>query len=391
MTDRPADSDRPSSLAFPGALKNRIRRMLPLNSSRYHGALNPSDQRRRPFFEGWYFKLIDRSENERLVVIPGVFFGKKAPREKANSSDEGQGDHAFIQLFDGSRGEVRYISYPIQEFAADLDRFSVRIGNSLFERDRLRLDIRDGDFEVQGEARFSGLTTWPESLISPGIMGPYSWAPLMECYHGVLSLDHDISGEITAFGRKVDYSGGRGYIEKDWGGAFPKAWVWCQTNLFLPDSREEGSAKTAPSPRASLSASVAIIPWLTGAFPGFIVGFYYEGRLYRFASYTGARIDSLKIDDRQVEWSIVGRRYRLDLVLERARGGLLRAPNDIDMGRRISETLDATARVRLSRLGQKPGASGEVVFSGVGRYAGLEVAGNLDLLRAMVVSAGAKG
>lgn len=32
----------------------------------------------------------------------------------------------------------------------------------------------------------------------------------------------------------MDFSGGRGYIEKDWGQSFPAAWVWLQIN-YLPD------------------------------------------------------------------------------------------------------------------------------------------------------------
>jgi tocopherol cyclase len=33
-------------------------------------------------------------------------------------------------------------------------------------------------------------------------------------------------------GRRVDFSGGSGYIEKDWGRSFPRAWIWAQSNTF---------------------------------------------------------------------------------------------------------------------------------------------------------------
>ena len=76
----------------------------------------------------------------------------------------------------------------------------------------------------------------------------------MECYHGVLSFDHAIHGALAVNGREHDFGRGRGYIEKDWGQAFPAAWVWFQTNHFS-------------EPGVCLTASVAIIPWVGRAFP----------------------------------------------------------------------------------------------------------------------------
>ncbi|MCK7537696.1 MAG: tocopherol cyclase family protein [Marinilabiliales bacterium] len=32
--------------------------------------------------------------------------------------------------------------------------------------------------------------------------------------------------------KMADFSGGRGYIEKDWGHSFPSAYVWMQSNHF---------------------------------------------------------------------------------------------------------------------------------------------------------------
>ncbi len=63
---------------------------------RYHGR-----GRRPPFFEGWYYKLVDAGEQERLAVIPGIFL----------SSDPGE-HHAFIQVLDGTRGTATYHRFP---------------------------------------------------------------------------------------------------------------------------------------------------------------------------------------------------------------------------------------------------------------------------------------
>jgi hypothetical protein len=183
----------------------------------------------------------------------------------------------------------------------------------------------------------------------------------MECYHGVLSFDHLIQGAVQINGEQLDFSGGRGYIEKDWGQSFPAAWVWFQTNHFA-------------TPGTCLTASVAMIPWMGNAFRGFIVGLWHADQLYRFATYTGARIESLAIGEHEIAWSISDRRYRLDLLARQAPGGVLLGPTKVEMGKRVTETLGAIVHTRLSRL------SGEVIFEGEGRYAGLEVNGDLDRL-----------
>jgi len=144
-------------------------------------------------------------------------------------------------------------------------------------------------------------------------MGWYAWMPFMECYHGVVSLDHGIEGRLTVNGQTIDFGGGRGYTEKDWGQAFPQAWIWYQTNHF-------------DQPGISLTSSVAIIPWIGRSFPGFITGLWHGGVLYRFATYTGASIERLEITDRQACLTVRNKHHRLEMVATRAEGGLLHAP-----------------------------------------------------------------
>jgi hypothetical protein len=201
-------------------------------------------------------------------------------------------------------------------------------------------------------------------------MGPYTFAPFMECYHGVLSFDHSIAGSLSINGAAYDFTGGRGYIEKDWGQAFPKAWIWMQSNHFKPDALG-----------TSLTASVAIIPWLRGAFPGFIVGLRRSGQLYRFATYTGATIARLDLADTHVAWQMTGRAgpghtlHRLEIVAWRAEGGLLHSPERSVMLQRVPESLTARIDVRLLAV---TGGQEHVIFEGTGRHAGLEIVGPIQ-------------
>jgi hypothetical protein len=119
---------------------------------------------------------------------------------------------------------------------------------------------------------------------------------------------------------------------------------------------------------------VAVIPWLKSAFRGFIIGVWHQKRLYRLATYTGARIDDLQIRDDAVDWVVSDGQYRLEMRATRTEGGLLLGPTRMEMGKRVAETLNATVKVRLSDR------SGTDIFQGSGKFAGLEVHGELERL-----------
>ena len=93
---------------------------------------------------------------------------------------------------------------------------------------------------LSADVRFGPGAQWPVTVREPGAMGWYAWVPTMECYHGVVSLDHALGGWVDTGAGRVDLAGGRGYLEKDWGTAFPKAYVWMQSNHFEETGREPG-------------------------------------------------------------------------------------------------------------------------------------------------------
>lgn len=315
-----------------------------LNPASYHGS-----HRKPPFFEGWYFKMVSADEKSKIAIIPGVFLGDDT--------------HAFVQVIDGSDGKTEYFTFPFEDFQTDVPHFRLSIGPNQFDSSHLAVNINQPEGQLFGEVIFGELNPWPVTFFSPGIMGWFAWVPKMECYHGVLSFDHSLQGKITLNGKEMDFSGGRGYIEKDWGKSFPAAWVWLQSNHFK-------------NTRACITASVAIIPWLGNSFKGFIVGFWLDGKLYRFTTYRNSKIESLEISDDHVVWVIRNRTHRLRLNACRAQGGLLRGPTPQDMGKRVIETLSASVDVRLETL------RGDVLFESTGENAGLEVVGDLQRLLA---------
>ncbi|MEZ5186583.1 MAG: tocopherol cyclase family protein [Candidatus Nanopelagicales bacterium] len=312
----------------------------------YHGA-----GRRSKFFEGWYIKLVDKDRDARLALIPGVFL---AP--------EDDGPHeAFVQVMDGSTGRSWYVPHAMSDFAAHSDKFAVRVGSNRFSSAGIRLDLPHAG--LSGRVDFGQpLDPWPVTLRSPGAMGWYAWMPFMECYHGVVSFGHDLSGALQFEGRTLDFTGGRGYIEKDWGQAFPSGYIWIHSNHF-------------DDPSLSLMASVAIIPWLRGSFQGLLIGLRHSGGLDRFASYTGAKVQQLRVDDEHVWLTVRGRDgTELGIKATRPGGAFLHAPIRTEMHKRVEETLDARVHLTL----RSPG--GQLLLDDTGTCGGLEVHGDTDRL-----------
>ena len=328
------------------------------NPGSYHGK-DPDKQ----FFEGWYLKVISADQKERLAIIPGVFNHPDPDRR-----------HAFVQILDGMSNNVIYHRFENSAFQASSSDFSIQITDNYFHSNGCVLNLDSQGQVIVGELMLEDQKPWPVRLFSPGVMGPFGFVPFMQTYHGILSLDHGLQGSLEVNGRKLDFSNGRGYTEKDWGSTFPRAYIWMQSNHF-------------PERGVSLTASVATIPWLGKWFRGFIIGLLINGKLYRFTTYLGSEITSLQVTDTEVKWRISGNSrtfsgdgypgYLLNIIAERGEGGLLSSPELDGMTPRILESLTANIGVELISL-NKSGRVDKILYQGSGTCGGLEVAGSID-------------
>lgn len=316
-------------------------------------ALFQGDMSRRGYFEGWYFKLIDGDGKTAAAVIPGVALG---------GTPGSQDSHAFVQFILGQ--QARYFKYGLDSFRADKRRFRVSIGENEFSADGIKLCLGDGAARVEGELRFHDGLPFPTGPVWPGIMGPYGFVPGMECYHGIVSIRHGISGSLFAEGSQLNFNGGTGYIEKDWGRSFPSAWVWLQANHF-----SDGPA---------FLFSVADIPWRRSSFVGFFAFLHLNGRLIRFATYTGACLVSLNEREGAIHAEIRQRDRVLAVTARPGLGGLLMAPKNGLMNTAIEETISATVEVRLLD-------GGRTVYEGVSACAGMERYNHETLLKRVTV------
>jgi tocopherol cyclase len=306
----------------------------------YKPAIFQGSLKAKNYFEGWYFKQVSGNGESVYSFIPGI-------------SLAGEDSHAFIQVINGITGDTQYIQYDLSEFSWDKKRFEIRVGSSVFSNEGILLEINSGDIKVSGQIGFSGNVTYPSTLLSPGIMGWYSFVPFMECKHGVVSVSHNLSGSLRIGGSQINFNGGKGYIEKDWGTSFPKAWLWLQCNTFTYSN-------------ASLMISIADIPWLGSYFLGLIAFLYVDGRFYLFNTYSKSTILKLEKEDKRIHIKLGNRTHKLIVDVKKNRSGLLKAPQLGSMSRHIKESVDSEVSVRLTDK------AGNVIFSDEGHHAGLE-------------------
>ena len=318
-------------------LTNRLQALF--HAEQYHGW-----GKTKQYFEGWYFKVIDASEQYAFAFIPGI------------AMDAEGNQQAFIQVLDGKKCTAEYHRFDAQQFIPEAGKFEVRIGDNFFSKNKISLNLPD----VKGVLEFSNQKPWSSTWYSPNIMGPFSFVPFMQCYHGILSMDHSIQGHLEINHQKVDFSNGRGYMEKDWGKSFPSGYIWMQSNHFS-------------EPNISLKSSVAKIPWLGSSFVGFIAGVWLRDRLIEFTTYNFTRLRHSFADEKKVELVMENFSHRLEILAHRDKSTALASPIQGFMDGRIEESMTSKLEVKLTDKKNKI-----VLLDDVGRNAGLEVAGRVE-------------
>ncbi|CAK9002413.1 [Skp1-protein]-hydroxyproline N-acetylglucosaminyltransferase (Glycosyltransferase GnT51) (Skp1-HyPro GlcNAc-transferase) (UDP-GlcNAc:Skp1-hydroxyproline GlcNAc-transferase) (Skp1 GlcNAc-Tase) (UDP-GlcNAc:hydroxyproline polypeptide GlcNAc-transferase) [Durusdinium trenchii] len=319
----------------------------------YHG-----NGKLRNFFEGWYIKSFT-ADKDCIAIVPGIFRGR-----------EESGSHAFIFVNINGKSQ-HYYRFPVDAFEGQVKDFDVTIaGKNKFSASGISVDLepKEGDdatMYLSGELEFQGGVKWPITTLSPGVMGMVAFFPRVECYHGIVSMDHVVTGTLKLKNEAMDTlefdgsGGSRGYLEKDWGKHFPRSWVWIQTNDFGTDTP------------TSLFFSAAQVPYFGTSFPGFICGFVHQGKLHRFTSYLLSKFKEFRVDeDKKTVVAVVANgshRLRIETSYDIDMVELYGPhPPTGTMELTVPEGLQAEVKVRLETK------AGELVFEGVGSCGGIE-------------------
>jgi len=324
------------------------------NPSIFQGKLQ-----KKQYFEGWYFKIVDFNKKTILAIIPGIALNSQS----SNS-------HAFIQILDGMTAKYHYLSFPISEFSTKKDKFEIKIGNNYFSNKFIQVDIHSAEIQLVGKIEFENLNPIPFHGINPGVMGIFSYLPKLECYHGIVSMNHALLGNLEYNSNKISFDRGKGYIEKDWGVSFPKKWIWMQANHFEESER-------------SIMFSIAQINYLGMHFIGFLCVLYDKGKFYRFATYNLSKFRIEKIEPDFCQITVHSPKYVLKINASRSKNpnnsiGLMKAPKKGKMTAKCAETIKAQIKISFSRKKGliNPSNNYELVFTDHSNSGGLEIMGN---------------
>ncbi|MFW9824602.1 MAG: tocopherol cyclase family protein [Candidatus Thorarchaeota archaeon] len=305
--------------------------------------------KKKNYFEGWYNKIVSGDEKSIFAFIPTIALNKDYSTS-----------HCAIQFFDGSAGRVEYFKYDLSEFEnlSELN-YKIRIGNSVFSENGMNLDIDRNGSKIKGFLRYTNLIRWERNILQPGVMGIISYFPMMETYHGIVSMNHTVDGILRINGDKNVFDNGRGYIEKDWGSSFPSSWIWMHSNHFS-------------NRNLSFTFSIAKIPFLNLKLNGFLCIIWNQGRFYKFTSYSGAKILKLDIDSTVVKFIIRDKRYILMAKAIKGSSFDLRAPKLGIMEGHCIESMTSKIKIKLLEVDKNPDKY-NLIISDFGRNAGLEI------------------
>lgn len=298
---------------------------------------------KKHYFEGWYFKHVDGAEKHTVAFIPGI------------SLDEDD-THSFVQVIISPNIKTYYFRYPMEAFHTTESPFSVAVGDSVFSMAGCKINLHDPltGLTLKGETTFSGLTPIETTTLMPNIMGFFAYIPNMECNHGVLSMNHSVNGHVRINDQEViNFSGGKGYIEKDWGTSFPSEYIWIQANHF------ENEAD-------SFMCSIAHIPFGPSSFRGLIANLHLDGKEYRFATYNRSKVENFVIHDGRVSFELMKKDQRLSVQASISEDGALKAPNKGEMSRTIKEGLGGTVALKFMK-------SDQIIANVNSDHAGIEI------------------
>lgn len=216
---------------------------------------------KKNYFEGWYFKQVNLEQNKTISFIFGFSTNPKNP-------------HSFIQVIKTHPLQTSYISYPLESFKQWNDGYQIQ--DSYFSPNKLEIHIKDELITCDGTLFFLNQTELSsENPYMPNIMGPFTYIPNMECNHGVVSMSHEVNGQLLINNETWNFKQDKGYCEKDWGTSFPKRYIWIQGNHFSNGN-------------TSFMLSLAHIPFLGLSFEGLIAQLNTKSKSYRFATYTAS-------------------------------------------------------------------------------------------------------
>lgn len=282
----------------------------------------------KQYFEGWYYKQVNKDSSYSISFIPGISYNKKDP-------------HSFIQcIIVNGEDEIftYYNRYSLSDFEYTDIPFTIKIKNNIFSKDSIILNIENEELTIFGELEYSSSIELRKSFKEPNIMGYLSYLPKLQCNHHIISVSHKVNGNLLVNKKLYNFTNGKGYIEKDWGTSFPKDYIWLQCNNFNY------------SKDIYLTFSYATIPYFNIDFKGFFCSLVIGDKEYRFASYNNSKVKLISLDDNYFNVFIKRKNIELNIkasIKSSKATKALASPYKGEMSKQIKEGLKGIVEMSL--------------------------------------------
>ena len=297
-------------------------------------------------FETWYFNLVNKTQTLILEFI--VSFYKDEIHQEVH-----------LTIDSNEKKYRRKIKFKEEQFSTS--KTSVQIGASQLGSEGMILQIEEDELDIKGEVRFAEQITLKQSAMHSGLMGPFKYLPFLHSYHEVIALTHTLAGEICINGEVIDFTGGKGYIDKEWGKAYPNVWIWAQCNQF----KQSDMAMMLGVMRHQL-----FLDYQTS----FVVPIYYQGQLEVFANYNGGHIAKLYRYKGYIHIVITQKNKLLDLKIYGQDEVDLAMSRNAHMIKDVYNCMNAKIEVKLTQ-------NGMVLLEKTGYDVQLEIGGNTSKLK----------
>ncbi|KAH7443105.1 hypothetical protein KP509_02G019700 [Ceratopteris richardii] len=359
------------------------------------------DGSKRRFFEGWYLKLSIPEEKTSFAFIYSIedpaFSGTLSEYDQREYGPRFPG--AGAQVMEGENNYLFQCSSDTNMFWAS--KHELALGNTFVAhpgKSPPQGIISNEEFSARVEQGYQVSPVWHQGLLHDSgrfsngkTMKSIRWAystrpifgwgdvlatqkatagwlavlPVFEPHWQVCMAGGLSTGWIECGDRRFEFQDVPSYVEKNWGGTFPKKWFWGQCNAFN-DSPSHVSLTIAGGRR--------YLPLTRSYEEVGLVGVHYEGKFYEFAPWKGP-----------VEWEIRpwgywhmkawNTQYEVELIGTTKNSGCsILCPTESGMNFLCRDTFFGDMKLELWER-TSTGTKGEVILSVTSDMAALEVGG----------------
>lgn len=297
-------------------------------------------------FMSWYYNFIDAQKENLLEISIG------------KTQEEGNSEY-YLSIASNQKAFSKEIKLSGERVKWEKD--GMHYDSCSFDQNGIALDLEDEAYHIKGSLSFTENRGTNRSKWQTGVMGPFKYWPFLNSYHDVTSLAHQLSGSITINNETIDFTGGKGYMEKEWGKQYPKIWVWAQCNHF----KEHDIA---------LMVGVARMPFLWEYYTSFSVPVYYKGSLEVFSNYNGGQIAKLYRYKGYIHLIITQKSKVLDLKIYGEDEAELVSSYNSHMIRDVYQCQMAKMEIKIMQ-------SNHIILEDVGYCCNIEIGGNTSKLK----------